>query len=171
MLALRCSNQIIPNYYYASHFKYFHFPIYRTVSSLVTFSLKLQLQINFFIWVAHIRVGPLWPATCFWTDRELRMVITFLRVVIRTKNTPTSMWLAKATFTEIVCWALVYTDLLYCWPETNGWPDISPAKMGLFGLSRQLQFGVCSQGKPPARPQRQEKEKALIERKRKRAAL
>ena len=33
-----------------------------------------------------------------------------------------------------------------CWSETNRLPDISPARMGLFGLSGKLQFGVCNHG-------------------------
>ena len=32
--------------------------------------------------------------------------------------------------------------------------DISSAKMGLFWISRELQFGVCNHGEPPARPGR-----------------
>ena len=31
-------------------------------------------------------------------------------------------------------------------------PDISPAKVGLFGISRKLQFKVCNHGKPHASP-------------------
>ena len=29
-------------------------------------------------------------------------------------------------------------------------PDISPAKVGLFGISRDLHFGVCNHGEPLA---------------------
>ena len=36
-----------------------------------------------------------------------------------------------------------------CWPETNRLQDISPAKTGLSGISRELQFGVCNHGNPP----------------------
>lgn len=34
-------------------------------------------------------------------------------------------------------------------------PVISPTKMGLFGISKELQFEVCNHGKPPQ--QREEK--------------
>ena len=37
-----------------------------------------------------------------------------------------------------------------CWPKTNRLSDISPAKMGLFRISRELQFGVCNYGEPRA---------------------
>ena len=37
-----------------------------------------------------------------------------------------------------------------CWPEINRLPFISPAKMGLFGFSKELQFRVCNHGKPHA---------------------
>ena len=37
-----------------------------------------------------------------------------------------------------------------CWPKTNRLSDISPAKMGLFRISRELQFGLCNHGKPRA---------------------
>ena len=54
-----------------------------------------------------------------------------------------------------------------CWPDTNGLLDISPAKMGLFKISRELQFGLCNPGQPPASPCRQGVENPFIERKRK----
>ena len=39
-----------------------------------------------------------------------------------------------------------------CWPEINGMPDISLAKMGLLRISKELQFGVCNHGKSHANP-------------------
>ena len=42
--------------------------------------------------------------------------------------------------------------ILWRWPKTNRLPDISPAKMGLFWISRGLQFGVCDHDKPRASP-------------------
>ena len=33
-------------------------------------------------------------------------------------------------------------------PEIKILPDISPSKMGLFWISRELQFGVCNHGEP-----------------------
>ena len=39
-----------------------------------------------------------------------------------------------------------------CCPKTNRLPDISPAKMGFFGISRELQLGVCNHGEPCASP-------------------
>lgn len=39
-----------------------------------------------------------------------------------------------------------------CWIEKNRLPDISQAKMGIFGSSRELQFGVCNHGKPCESP-------------------
>ena len=41
---------------------------------------------------------------------------------------------------------------MYCGPEINRLPDISPAKMGLFGISRDLQFQVCNHGEPHVSP-------------------
>ena len=35
---------------------------------------------------------------------------------------------------------------------TNKMPDISPAKTGLFGISRELPFGVCNHGEPRVSP-------------------
>ena len=35
-----------------------------------------------------------------------------------------------------------------CWPKTNRLSGISSAKMGLFRISRELQFGVCNHGEP-----------------------
>ena len=35
-----------------------------------------------------------------------------------------------------------------CWPGINRLPFICPAKMGLFGFSKELQFRVCNHGKP-----------------------
>ena len=50
----------------------------------------------------------------------------------------------------------VFSGSLYkspkCWPKTNRLPVISPAKMGLFGISRELQFRVCNHGEPHASP-------------------
>ena len=37
-------------------------------------------------------------------------------------------------------------------------PDISPAKMGLFEMSRELQFGLCNHGKPHASPHKAREE-------------
>ena len=48
----------------------------------------------------------------------------------------------------------------YFWPKTNRLPDIFPAKMGLFGISRELQFGVGIHGEHA----RQGKENTFIER-------
>ena len=31
----------------------------------------------------------------------------------------------------------------HCWPETNRLPVISPAKMSIFWISREFNFGVC----------------------------
>ena len=36
----------------------------------------------------------------------------------------------------------------YCSDKLNRLPDISPAKIGLFKISRELQFRVCNHGKP-----------------------
>ena len=38
--------------------------------------------------------------------------------------------------------------LIMCWPKTSRWPHISPNKMGLFWMSRELQFGICNHGDP-----------------------
>ena len=47
-----------------------------------------------------------------------------------------------------------FTSCIYSfsYSETNKWPDISPVKMGLFRISRELQFGFCSCGEPSASP-------------------
>ena len=38
-------------------------------------------------------------------------------------------------------------------------PDISPAKMGLFRISKELQFGICNHGEPHASPHTAKEEK------------
>ena len=38
-----------------------------------------------------------------------------------------------------------------CWPKINRLPAISPAKTGLFVVSRELPFGICSHVEPRAR--------------------
>ena len=43
-----------------------------------------------------------------------------------------------------------HMDHQKCWPKTNRLPVISPGKMGLLGISKKLQFGVCNHGKPYA---------------------
>ena len=50
-----------------------------------------------------------------------------------------------------------------CWPKTNRLPDISPAKMGLSEISRELQFRVCNHGETQESPTQQRKENAFIE--------
>ena len=40
-----------------------------------------------------------------------------------------------------------------CWPETDRLQNISPAKMGLSRISRELQFEVCICGEPSVSPQ------------------
>ena len=42
-------------------------------------------------------------------------------------------------------------------------PDISPSEMGLFRISRELQFRVCTCGEPLKDPAQQEKEDAFIQ--------
>lgn len=59
------------------------------------------------------------------------------------------------------------TSSLLHWPKTNRRPGISPAKMGFLRVSRELQFGICSQGEPHWVPTAQRKERALTEEKRK----
>jgi len=44
------------------------------------------------------------------------------------------------------------TSSLLHWPKTNRRPGISPAKMGFFRVSRELQFGICNQGEPHVSP-------------------
>ena len=53
------------------------------------------------------------------------------------------------------------------WPEINRLPHISPGKMGLFRISKELQFWVCNHDEPHAGPPAQGKEDAFIGRKRK----
>ena len=43
---------------------------------------------------------------------------------------------------------LLYPDKTWSLPEINRWPDISPAKMGFFRISKELQCGVCNYGGP-----------------------
>ena len=43
---------------------------------------------------------------------------------------------------------------LVCWPETNR----LPAKIGLFGISRELQLRVCSHGEPRESPRKAREE-------------
>ena len=51
-----------------------------------------------------------------------------------------------------IFWGLLWS--LYgppkCWPKTSILPDISSAKMGLFGISRGLQFGICNHMQSPS---------------------
>ena len=42
--------------------------------------------------------------------------------------------------------------ILWYWCKTNRLPDISPGKIGLFWISRQLQFRVCDHNKPRGSP-------------------
>ena len=48
-------------------------------------------------------------------------------------------------------WKNASPDYIY-WPEINWLPDISPAKMGLFKINRELHFRVCNHGEPRASP-------------------
>ena len=48
--------------------------------------------------------------------------------------------------------------LKYCGSEVNRLPDICPAKTGLFGISRELQFRVCNHGKTSASPHKVKEE-------------
>ena len=41
---------------------------------------------------------------------------------------------------------------LSCWSKINSRPDISPAKMSIFGISRELRFEVYNHGEPCERP-------------------
>ena len=54
---------------------------------------------------------------------------------------------------------------IVCWTETNTLPDISPAMMSLFRISRELQFGVGSYGEPHASPHLARKEDTFTGRK------
>lgn len=51
---------------------------------------------------------------------------------------------------SVTMWLHTTRQAVHCWPETNGLPDISPAKMHLFGIRRELQFRVCDHGEPRA---------------------
>lgn len=53
-------------------------------------------------------------------------------------------------------------EYVYCWYETNRLPVISPAKMNLFGITRELQFRVCTYGEPCAIPCRAREGASLI---------
>ena len=59
----------------------------------------------------------------------------------------------KTTF-PLFCYLLLasyYVAWLILLTKTDRGPVISPAKMSLFGISRELQFGVCNHGEPHAR--------------------
>jgi len=45
----------------------------------------------------------------------------------------------------------LYSNVIL-WSETDRLPDVSPAKIGLFGINREFQFGICNYGKPRASP-------------------
>lgn len=53
--------------------------------------------------------------------------------------------------------------IIVCGPKTSRLPIISPAKIGLFRMCRELQFGVCHHGKLLVHLWRQGQENALIE--------
>lgn len=53
-----------------------------------------------------------------------------------------------------------------CWSEINRLPAISPAKMDLFRISRELQFWVYNYGEPLQIPAQDGRENAFIEGKR-----
>ena len=48
--------------------------------------------------------------------------------------------------------------------DLNRLPFISPAKMGLFGINKELQFGVCNHGELPASTQHKKERKTLLKR-------
>ena len=49
-----------------------------------------------------------------------------------------------------------------CWHETNRLPDIPPVKMGLFRISRELQFKVCNYDEPHASSPDSKARRALL---------
>ena len=49
-------------------------------------------------------------------------------------------------------WSFLNINHKKCWPQTNALPGISPAKMGLFRISKELQFWVCNHDEPHAGP-------------------
>ena len=57
--------------------------------------------------------------------------------------------------------------LKYCWSEVNRLSGISTANVGLFGISRELQFRVCHHGETCANPRTGRSKNAFIEGKRK----
>ena len=44
----------------------------------------------------------------------------------------------------------ITVDYSYCWPEADKLLNISLAKMGLFGISREWQFSICKHRRPCA---------------------
>ena len=69
-----------------------------------------------------------------------------------------NMFFNSSLFT--MCKASIHpSDARTCWPWTNKEPAISSAKLGLFGISKELQFGVCNHGEPPAGPPAAREEK------------
>ena len=56
--------------------------------------------------------------------------------------------LVSITLGFLPIWEYCYSFTKTCRIETNRLPDISPVKMGLFGISRQFQLEVCKHGKP-----------------------
>lgn len=49
---------------------------------------------------------------------------------------------------------LYFLNVLLAWGVFQLFlPVVSPARMGLFGINRELQFGVCNHGEPCASPQ------------------
>lgn len=53
--------------------------------------------------------------------------------------------------------------IIVCGPKTSRLPIISPAKIALFSICREFQFGICHHGKLLASLWRQGQENALIE--------
>lgn len=65
-----------------------------------------------------------------------------------TKETQWRMqiWLKKIIINSV--YLFLQKTETQCSPEINRLPDISPANMGLFRISRELKFGVSNHGEP-----------------------
>ena len=118
-------------------------------------------------WLSASQGGPEGPE-----DPNLRRVRTDLRTSISNPASATCLSLqqCRPQKTIVTSWFRIQSNISHmlflsqtpgyswsfdnkcevCWPGINKLPFISPAKMGLFGFSKELQFRVCNHGKPHA---------------------
>ena len=103
---------------------------------IISMSMLLQMAVSFFIWLSHFLLY-------IFLSIHLSTDTSCFHVLAVVNSTAILQFDLQRSFKNLSTAHLpVDSNIpISCWPETSRPPDISPTKMGSFGISRKFHSG------------------------------